>query len=73
LILDMLHDRERRKCGRINGELGENRTHDQQTMISVNRVVDVAKSFEIMVSRVGIEPTTRRLRVLSRTSKPSKN
>jgi hypothetical protein len=63
LILDMLHDRERRKCGRINGELGENRTHDQQTMISVNRVVDVAKSFEIMVSRVGIEPTTRRLRV----------
>jgi len=47
LILDMLHDRERRKCGRINGELGENRTHDQQTMISVNRVVDVAKSFGI--------------------------
>ena len=28
---------------------------------------------ESMVSRVGIEPTTRRLRVLSRPSKPSKN
>ena len=36
-----------RMLGRINGEPGENRTHDQQIMISVNRVVDVAKSFGI--------------------------
>src|ERR1700681_4869730 len=39
--------RKRRKCCRINREPRESRTHDQQIMILVNRVVDVAKSFGI--------------------------
>ena len=59
------------KSFRINGEPGQNRTHNQQIMISVVRVVDVAESFGINGEPGGSRTHNLFLGVLSRRSKPS--